>query len=246
MKKLFAWTLAAVIVLSFASLPATAQTSKEAQDVLNKMINALGGRKNLDTIKDTTESGTIELTSMGMSGTVTIYQKEPNKLRMDMEIMGMVVTQAYTGEKGWWTNPQTGATEDMTEAQNKDFARQAMGNGAFLNPQKFGIVYALKPKAKLENKEYIVLEQTMADGHKSTIYVDPATYLTYKLETTTMGQAGAEVKSESYPNDYRKVGETQVAFASRIVQDGADFAKITVTKVTFNTNLEDSLFLSGK
>ena len=246
MKKALTLTLAAAIVLSLIALPAQAQTSKEAQDVLNKMINAMGGRKALEAIKDTTESGTIELTAMGYSGTVTMYQKEPNKMRMDMEIMGMVITQAFDGTKGWMVNPQTGTAEDMTEAQSKDFARQALGNGAFLNPQKLGITYAVKPKAKVEDKECLVLEQTMADGHKSTIYVDPVTYLVAKAETMGMGQAGVEVKVESYPSDYRKIGDAQVPFATRIVQDGAEFAKMTLTKVTYNTGLEDSLFLSGK
>ncbi|MGA2363710.1 MAG: hypothetical protein ABSG73_14805 [Candidatus Aminicenantales bacterium] len=243
MKKHFAWTMTAVIALSFSALPGYGQTSK---DVLNKMIEAQGGRKYLETIKDSTMSGTMELTQMGMSGTLTMYLKEHNKMRMDMEFAGMVITQAYDGQKGWVTNPQTGATEEMPEVQAKAIARQALGNGALLNPEKLGITYTLKPKASLENKEYIVLEQTMADGHKSIMYVDPATYLTYKVETTGVNQAGAEAKVESYQSDYRKVGPALVAHSIRIVQDGAEFAKMVITKITYNAALDDSLFAIGK
>jgi outer membrane lipoprotein-sorting protein len=243
MKKSTAWILAAVAAFSFAAAPCFGQS---AQDVLNKMIDAQGGRKFLETIKDSTMTGTMELTQMGMSGTVTMYQKEPNKMRMDMEIMGMVITQAYDGQKAWTTNPQTGATEEMPEAQAKEMARQALGSEALLNPQKLGITYQLLPKATFDGKDYLALEQTMADGHKSVMYVDPATYLTYRVDTTGIGQSGVEAKVESYQSDYRKVGQAMVAHSIRIVQDGAEFAKMTVTKMTYNTPLDDALFAIGK
>ncbi len=243
MRKSTALIMAAVVAFSFAAVPCFGQS---VQDVLNKMIDAGGGRKFLESVKDSTMTGTMELAQMGMSGTITMYQKEPNKMRMDMEIMGMVITQAYDGQKAWMTNPQTGATEELPEAQAKDMARQALGSEALLNPQKLGITYKLLPKATLDGKDYLALEQTMADGHKSVIYVDPATYLTYRVDTTAVGQAGVEVKVESYQSDYRKIGQAMVAHAMRIVQDGAEFAKMTITKITYNTPLDDSLFAMGK
>ena len=243
MKKLFAWTMAALLLVSLAALPGYGQT---AQDVVKKLIDAQGGRKYLETIKDTTSTGNLELTTMGMSGTFTQYMKEPNKMRMDIEVMGQVITQAYDGQKAWGTNFQTGAVEESPEAQGKELARQAMGNDALLNPQKYGITYAVKPKAKLDDKEYVVLEQTNADGHKTTIYIDPATYLPYKVESTAIGPTGTESKIESYTSDYRKIGQSMVPHAIRQVMDGADYLKITYTKITFNNNLEDSLFAMNK
>ena len=50
MKKLFAWTMAALLLVSLAALPGYGQT---AQDVVKKLIDAQGGRKYLETIKDT-------------------------------------------------------------------------------------------------------------------------------------------------------------------------------------------------
>jgi outer membrane lipoprotein-sorting protein len=246
MKKSFAWIMAALLVVSL-----TVQTgySQTAQDVLKKMIDAMGGRNALTVIKDTTMTGTYELTQFGMNGTFTMYQKEPNKMRADMDIpaMGMVMTQAYDGQKAMWTNPQTGGTvEEMPEAMSKSFSREAMGNDTFLNPEKYKITYDVKPKATLEDKEYIVLEQTMADGHKTTIYVDPATYLPYKTETTDIGQTGAEAKIESYPSDYKPVNGVMMAHSIRTLQDGAEYMKLNFTKITVNNNLEDTLFTLGK
>jgi len=246
MKRQLAWTMAVLLALAWVAQPGFGQIAKDAQDVLNKMIDVQGGRKYLETIKDSTMTGTMEIIALGVSGTITIYQKEPNKMRMDMEFMGMLMTQAYDGQLAWATNPQTGTTEQMPEAQVKEFARQAMGTDSLLNPQKYGITYALKPKAQVEGKDYLVIEQTMADGHKSTIYIDPATYLPYKVETMALGMAGVEVKSESYSTDYQKVGQSMVAHAIRVVQDGADFMTMNLTSVTYNSGLEDSLFLMSK
>jgi outer membrane lipoprotein-sorting protein len=246
MKKQFTWIMAALLVISLTVQAGYGQT---AQDVLKKMIDAAGGRKAMEAIKDSTMTGNYELTQMGINGTFTAYQKEPNKLRYDMDIpvMGMVITQAYDGQRVMYTNPQNGgAVEEMPEAQAKDFAREAMGNDALLNPAKYKITYEVKPKAQVDDKECIVLEQTMADGHKTTIYVDPATYLPYKTETTAIGQTGAEIKAESFPSDYKPVNGVMMPFAVRTLQDGAEYMKLVFTKITFNNNLEDSLFTLGK
>ncbi|NIO20989.1 MAG: hypothetical protein GTN76_09675, partial [Candidatus Aenigmarchaeota archaeon] len=83
--------------------------------------------------------GSLNVVMAGMSGSLTMYQKEPNKLRMDMEVMGMMMTQAFDGEVAWWINPQTGATEEMPSDQQDDFMRQAYGNDILLNPAKYGV-----------------------------------------------------------------------------------------------------------
>ncbi len=244
MKKTLIGLLAGAFVIS--SLPVIGH-GQEAGDIMNRMIEAQGGRKVLETLKDTTVSGTMELIQQGMNATMTMYQKEPNLMRMDIEIMGMVITQAFDGQKGWFLNPQTGAAQDMDENMNKEFKRQALGNDSLLNPEKYGISYAYKGKEKVGDKECLVLEQTMSDGHKSTLYLDPDTYLLARSKTTTLSQmGGGEVLSETIFGDYSKEGDVLVAHTMTILQDGAEFARMTLTKVTYNSGLEDSLFQMSK
>jgi len=131
----------------------------------------------------------------------------------------------------------------MDENMNKEFKRQALGNDSLLNPAKYGITYATKGKEKAGDKECLVLEQTMSDGHKSTLFIDPDTYLVARTKTTTMSQmGGGEVQSETIFGDYGKEGEATMAHSLTILQDGAEFARMTLTKITYNSNLEDSLF----
>ena len=242
MKKTVAWALAAATLMTFAALPGYGQT---VQSVLDKMIDAMGGRKALEAVRDTTITGTAELVQMGMSAPITMYQKEPNKLRIDVEItaVGMTFIQAYDGQKAWWTNPQTMATEEMPDFMTKAFSHQSLGNDSFLNPQKLGITFALKPKATIDGKDYLVLEQTLVDGHKITMYIDPATYLPYKSTTKSVDMTGGEVDSEAYVSDYRKVGGLMVAHSLRNLENGAESMRMTITGVTYNANLDDALFI---
>src|SRR4030065_1474269 len=153
--------------------------------------------------------------------------------------MVMVIPQAYDGEIAWMIDPQTGASTQMPESASLEFKRQALGHAALLNPEKYGIKYDFKGKEKLEDKESLVLEQTTEDGHKTTIYLDPTTYLTYKAKGTALGQAGVEVMAEAITTDYKKVNGLLVAHSMTHYQDGQDFMRMTAPKVIFSSILAD-------
>jgi outer membrane lipoprotein-sorting protein len=216
--------------------------SQSADDILAKMIDAMGGRKALESIKDTTISGSMDLTQMGLSASVTISQKEPNKSRFDIEVMGMVITQACDGEIAWATNPQTGMTEEMPEEQAEYMKRESLGNSAYLDPKKFGITFSYKGKENIEGKDYLVLEQVYADGYTATIFLDPDTYLAYKGQGKTLNNMGTEVDAETFFSDYKKVNGIMVAHSLISYQDGEEFMTMTITEVKFNSGLEDSHF----
>ncbi len=239
MKKIFSDCLLSLFLLSLMTSPGHSQ---EASDILKKIVEAQGGKKVLEKIKDMTSSGTIELTQMGMTGSMTMYKKEPDKVRMDIEVMGMIITQAYNGETAWWVNPQTGNREEVPEQQAEDMKKMALGIDAFLYPEKYGIAFAYKGKEKIEEKDYLVLEQTFSDGHKATLYIDPKTYLTYKTKSTTMNPMGAEVEQETFESDFKKVNGMTIPYSIIIFQDDEEFMKLTLTDISFNSGLEDSLF----
>lgn len=239
MKRVMMFSFIVVLFLSLVSIQGYSQTVDE---VLEKMIEAQGGRKALEAIKSTTLSGSMQIVQMNMTGSWTVYQKEPNKYRVDAEMMGMTFTNAFDGTTAWSTNPQTGATQEMPEKQAKLFKKQTLGRDALLNPKKLGITYKLKGKEKINDKEYLVLEQIFPDDYTVTIYVDAQTYLTYKTKSTTLNQVEAEVESEQIVSDYKKVEGMMIAHSVTVFQDGQEFMKMTITEITFNSDLENSFF----
>lgn len=244
MKKTLIGLIAVSILAGTAAAPLRAQTSRE---VLDKLIAAQGGRAALEAIKDTTLSGTIEMTAYGMSGTVTMSAKEPDKMRVDIAIMGLVLTQAYDGTTAWMTDPQGGgAAQDMDATQSAEFRRQALGNDSLLHPEKYGITFTVKGREKIKETDYIVLEQTYADGEKIALYVDPTTYLVFKSRGKATDQTGAMVEAETFMSDYRAEGGLTVAHTMIVIQSGAEFMRMSFTKVTSNTGLEDAFFRKPK
>jgi outer membrane lipoprotein-sorting protein len=238
MRKICSLGLMTVFLLSSAALHGLSQT---ADEVRAKMIEAMGGEEVLKKGQDITISGTAELTMQGLSGMITIYKKEPNKRRLDFEVMGMIITQAYDGETGWMINPQTGAVEDMPEQMAAEWRRESMPIDSLLNPQKYGVTYTYKGKEQVEGRDHFVLEQTYPDGFQATIYLDSQTYLITKSMAMVPGQMG-DVEVEQFNSDYKKVSGLTMAHSSVQYRDGEEFLKLTIEEVKVNTGLEDSLF----
>lgn len=238
MKKALTLCFMGIILLSLTASLGFSQTAKE---IVDKMIEATGGREAIESIDDSTVTGTIELVQQGLSGTLTVYKKEPNKMRMDVEIMGMLITQAYDGEIAWWVNPQTGATEEMPESEAVGMKRDALPRDAAFNPEKYGITYTYKGKEALDGKDHYILEQAFADGFKLTMYVDAETYFPTKSLGTVSTQMG-DLDFEQRVSDYKKVNGLMIAHTITAYMNGEESRIIKISEVKNNTGLEDSLF----
>jgi outer membrane lipoprotein-sorting protein len=238
MKKAMIIFILGTFLVSVTSAPGYSQTAKE---IIQKMIDATGGKKALESIDDSTTTGTMELIQQGVSGEITIYKKEPNKMRLDIEIMGMLITQAYDGNLAWWVNPQTGATEEMPADEAAGMKRDALPRDAVFNPEKYGISFEYKGKDQIEDKDHFVIDQTYEDGFKATLYVDCKTYLLTKSKGT-LSSAQGEVEFEQHASDYKKVHGVVGAHKFVTYINGAEARILTITDVQYNTGLEDSLF----
>jgi outer membrane lipoprotein-sorting protein len=73
------------------------------------------------------------------------------------------------------------------------------------------------------------------------MYIDPETYLTYKAKAK-VNQAGVEIDQETIFGDYRKEGDTVAAHSMTVFQSGAEAIRMTFNKITFNTDIQDSVF----
>ena len=248
MKKLFSIGVVFFMMLSISALSLFCnaaqddKTDAKAAQIVSKMIDAQGGKKRIQEIKDMVVTGTVEITQLGMEGSLTIYQKEPDKLRSDVEVMGMIITQAYDGKTGWWINPQTGETEEMSEQMATEMKRDALGNDSLLNPEKYGIHYTYDGTETIDGIEHHIITRHFDDGFEATLYISGETYLTTKSKAMTIDPTGVEVMIETYHSDYKEIDGTMVAHSLIVYQDGEEYMVSTITDVQYNTGLEDSLF----
>ncbi|UCE42154.1 MAG: outer membrane lipoprotein-sorting protein [Candidatus Aminicenantes bacterium] len=239
MKKLLSCSLLGLFILGLLVVPGSSQNANE---ILEKHIKAQGGRKLLESIKDVTSIANMELTQMGISGSGTMYLKEPNKVRLDMEFMGMMITQAFDGETAWGINPQTGLAEIMPDELAEVMRNSSYGNSALLDPAKYGIKYTYKGKENIEGKDYLVLDRIHSGGYKISLYIDPETYLIYKMKQDSFDEMMTEVVEETIMSDYKEVDGMMTAHVLTILRDGTEFGTLYITEVNFNSGLEDSFF----
>jgi hypothetical protein len=244
MKKTLTFVITALLLSSQVLTFAYAQS---VADILEKMIEANGGRKALEAIKDTTISGEAEMIPMAISGTMTMYHKEPGMTRQDMEFRGRVMTQAFDGETAWYTNPTGEAAAAPTEMQAySEKAALEMGNSLLLDPDKFGITHHLKGKETIDGKEYYLLERVFESGDTTTFFIDTQTFYVFKQRQNTLDMVGSEVEQEIVFSDYKKVDGIPYPFTMTINQGGEVFLIITATAVKFNSGLEDAFFKMEK
>jgi outer membrane lipoprotein-sorting protein len=239
MKKLSSCGLLGLFILGLLVVPGSSQNANE---ILERMIKAQGGRERLESIKDVTTTADMEIIQMGISGSVTMYTKEPNKMRVDIEFMGMMITQAFDGETAWGTDPQTGMREDVPEELDEVIKFSSFGNSALLDPAKYGIKYTYKGKENIEGKDYLVLDRIHSGGYTIALYIDPETYLIYKTKQDSFDEMMTEIVEETIMSDYKKVEGAMMAHGFTILRDGTEYGTLAVTDVDFNTGLEDSFF----
>lgn len=236
-----AFLSSALFFVFFFSLFTTAE-AQSAEDILENMIEAQGGRAALENIKDTTLIGTTEMKGMDLGGSFITYQKEPDMLRTDSKVRTSQITQACDGEKAWMTNPFTGEAEEMPEPMAKDFIRSSLGNAALLDPGKFGILYTLEGKRAVGEHEYYVLQKKFPDGFQTFLYVDPENFFLHKTVNRAFDRAGNESLVETVFSDYKKVDALTLAHSIVTYHDGREFMIMQITEVKFNTGLDDVFF----
>ncbi|HVR12054.1 MAG TPA: outer membrane lipoprotein-sorting protein, partial [Thermoanaerobaculia bacterium] len=181
---IFRKTLASVLLAGFAAAALSAQT---ADEVVEKHIQAKGGRDKIKSVK------TLRLTAkmsmgQGMEAPVVMELVPPeHKLRMEFTIQGMTGIQGYDGTTGWQIMPFLGKTEpeQMTGDDLKEAKENAdLVEGPLFNYKEKGNKVEYLGKGDLEGTPVQKVKLTEKDGDVTTIYFDADSYLELKNETT--------------------------------------------------------------
>jgi outer membrane lipoprotein-sorting protein len=131
--KMHRFVIVGLLVLGL-SLIAQAQT---AEAVLQRAVDAMGGQAAFDSI--TSMSMTINGSMSSMEFNMKMWVVKPEKVRIDMNMMGMEIVQATDGTDYWMS--QSGKVMDMPAAQKQslDMNKSMMTGGGFNNLAALGI-----------------------------------------------------------------------------------------------------------
>lgn len=230
-------TLVTFLVLLFvASLNvANAQT---LQDVLDKHFEAIGQEKLLE--KETYE---IEATvnQMGMEIPMVMKMKRPNKFRMEMEMQGQKMIQAYDGEKGWviapWVSPEP---QDLTGPQLEQAMEQADIDGELYNYKAKGYTAELLGKEFLGDDEVYNIKLSNDEGVEKNYYIGTDDYLVKRVKGKVNTQ-GQEVTVEQIMSDYEEIDGVMIATKIESKSPMGN-AVITFDDLKFGAPVDDAIF----
>jgi hypothetical protein len=220
--------------------------SQTMDEILKEMIQAQGGKAAIEKIKNMKVTGTIEVPQQELRVSFIQYKKEPDKRRIEMKVMDSVQVQVFDGKTAWELNLQTGKAIEIPGEDAVDIKRGSLALGWMLYPEKYGISLVYKGRERIEGKYYLVLEQVFSDGGKVVLYVDPETYLTFKIKSSMLDEMMVEVVTETFLSDYKSVKGYIMAHRMISYLRGREYMRMIYERVRLNTRMGDHLFLMQK
>jgi hypothetical protein len=210
--------------------------AQTVDEVINKHIDAIGGKANLNQVKSLTLDITMDV--MGTSAPVTEYLLNGKGFKTEAEFNGQKIITAYTDQSGWTINPLAGGNDPqaLPDAVYKGGRDQIFVGGSLLD-------YAAKGyKAELEGKEggaYKV--KVTKDGSESHYLIDSSTY--YITKSVTNGEMmGSPVEVTITFSDHKKTDFGIVLPYSNVVDLGGFSFSSKVNKVEANKEIDPKIF----
>ena len=230
MKKLF--ISAALLLTTLASV--SAQT---ADEVINKYIDAIGGKDKCLSIKSLKTEGQIELQGLAIPFTMQAIHDKAN--RMDAEFQGMKIVEIVTPQAGWSMDGTRGesALKPMSQEDLKTKVDALDIQNQLIDYAQKGHKVEMLGKDEADGNEYFKVKLTTKAGNDIVYFFDTKTYLPYKVENT-MNVSGQEVKVEVKYLDYQTLENgVKVAFK----QEMGPMMMVS-KKITVNPVIDESIF----
>ncbi len=233
MKKLIITTLAILIIVSMNFVQA-----QSLDDVLKKHFKAVGQDK---LVAAKTYYMKAKLSQMGMDLPMEMKMKRPNKFRVEMEMQGQKMIQAFDGEKGWMIAPWISPDPQVLEGdQLKQAMEQADFEGELYNYKQKGSSVDFVGKVNADGKEAYKIKLTSKDGSVKNYFIDAKTNLIFKVKAK-ISAGGQEIEVDQLLSDYKDFDGIKMATK---MESKTPMGNVSITVIEFKINekFDDSVF----
>jgi hypothetical protein len=230
------------ILAASISLFSTGAFAQSVGDVINKNIDALGGRDKLTSLASLYQESTTSVMGQDMNSKTWIVSGKG--MRAEVAVMGQNIIQVITKDTGWMVNPMAGSTDPqpMTKDQIKPYASRIDPRGPFLNYAANGYTATLVGSDKVNGADCFKVKLTRSGDGDQTYYIDKSTYYIDKasVDYNVQGQAGT---LDIVFSDYTKTPEGYV-FPNTTTISGTPQGDIVskITKVVPNQSVDPAIF----
>lgn len=236
-------TMAALLFAPFyAQAPAkapAAETLPDAREIINRHVQAVGGRDAILGHKSMHALGTLSVPASGINGPVEIFtSSNPDRTVFKASVAGIGdITEGFDGSHAWSVSPMTGPMlkvgKELTQSRlDADFYADLR------DPKKYPVVKTLE-KADFEGRPCYKVSVTRIDGTEDFDYYDVATGLHAGSINTRESPMGT-LTITSVESDYKKFGNWSQPTTHTQKINGIE-QKITLTTIEYD-KVDPSVF----
>ncbi len=232
-------TMVFLVVLVLVGLLG-AQTLDE---ILTKNYQARGGLEKLRALNALKIKGKVVIPGQGIELSIVMWQKNPNKMRLESTFQEKVIIQAYDGQKAWRIMPFISAdAQEMSQEESQQFKEQADFENPLVVYKEKGYKLELLGKEDLEGTPVFKLKLTKTDGREIYFYLDAASGIELK-STMVLKSVVTESMNEIIFGDYKPVNGLLMPFYIENKTNGKTQMQMTMETIEINPAIDDAIFV---
>ena len=216
-------------------------------DVIDRNTKAIGGRATIEAIHSIEVN--LHVSDPGAEVDGVYYAARPGRMRIDISVAGKhVFTEAFDGQRGWeWNGKESKTCSSKATA--------ALQHGVELPGKLFGL-HELKQRGhqvelvgreKIEGTNYYALGLTLKDGYRTTLYIDPTTWLITRRRDFRPLHVDIDptpTTIEQRSSDFREISGVRFAFAGSEtdLKTGKVLETSQIKSIKINPPIDPSFF----
>jgi hypothetical protein len=209
-----------------AKAPAPAVGLPSARSIINRHIEAMGGRNAILAHTSSHASGTVTIAGAGISGPLEVYSAKPDRSLVKISLGGIGdIIEAFDGTHGWSLQPMTGPrVAEGKELQERKFDSDFYGD---LHQEGRYVSMTTVEKTTFEGRPCYKVSLVRKDGGEDVEFYDAETGLKAGATGTRETPMGPMTVTQVL-SDYKKFGSLLVPTLLKQTAMGAD----QITKIT--------------
>jgi len=218
--------------------------AQSADEIINKSIDAIGGKDLLSRVKSVYFEGAA--TAMGNDYPTSTTILAGKGFKTQTSVNGMDIINCITDSSGWEINPFAGQTEatDMSPEMVKKGQSSLHIGGELLNFRDKGFTDSLVGRDSIQKVSVYKIKLSQP-GTDIIYYIDQSTYYILKVDSKVSVE-GKEIASSASFSNYKKTDFGFVAPATMDVTNMGYDVTINYTKIEVNKEIDPKIFLKPK
>ncbi|MCG6189593.1 LolA family protein [Maribellus maritimus] len=227
-----------ILIVFFLASSVSVIHAQNLKEILDKHFKAIGQEK---LTKVETYLVKAKVNQMGMEIPMEMKMKRPDKFRMEMDMAGQKMIQAFDGKKGWIVAPWVSSEpQELSGAELEQAMAQADIDGELYNYEKKGHKLELAGKENIDGTDVYNLKLTDKNGNIKNYYIDTDKYLLSQVKARAISM-GQEVNVTQKMVEYKDFDG--IKMATRIISTTPmGDAEIIMEDIKFNPDIADSVF----